>query len=68
MVFDAPNPKKFPSIILSFQNYRPECIAMCSNFRILLKVCYLASVIAHYPSVMKILAQILAIMMANILQ
>ena len=54
MVFDAPNPKKFPSIILSFQNYRPECIAMCSNFRILLKVCYLASVIAHYPSVMKI--------------
>ena len=29
--------KKSPSIILSLQNYRPECIAMCSNFRILKK-------------------------------
>ena len=40
MVFDAPNPKKSPSIILSFQNYRPECIAMCSNFTLLFGQCH----------------------------
>ena len=31
MVFDAPNPKKSPSIILSFQNCRPECIDVASD-------------------------------------
>ena len=31
MVFDAPNPKKSPSIILSFQNYRPECMVVTNT-------------------------------------
>ena len=37
MVFDAPNPKKSPSIILSFQNYRPEFIVMCIKIKNFIK-------------------------------